>query len=121
MHYHASAINFLAWGTKEWIIIPPKGALYSTVPALQYFEEGFLADGPDSVPDGTQVCQQQAGDIFIVPDNIGHATLNTEITIGTAFEVRYWPTFAGGLDNGMVNFFFQETQRQKRSQHSSWR
>lgn len=41
------------------------------------------------------------------------ATLNTEMTIGTAFEVKYWPTFAGELDTGMVNFFFVENVRRE--------
>ena len=158
MHYHASAINYLSHGTKEWLLIPPASALYSTVPALEYFENGLPATDETVLPPGIQACTQQQGDIFIVPDKVGHvrqrallslfcvacavgeadfrratfdgcevvdvnvrclvwtlaqATLNTEMAIGTAFEVKYWPTFAGELDSGMVNFFFVENVRRE--------
>ena len=74
MHFHPTALNYLAWGTKEWLLLPRTVTKYSTIPALEYFERSFLKSGP--VPEGTQVCTQNAGEIFIVPDDIGHVRLS---------------------------------------------
>ena len=51
------------------------------MPSLEYFETAFptgASNGEgvaqDDIPLGVQACTQQAGDILVVPDNIGHVS-----------------------------------------------
>jgi hypothetical protein len=36
MHYHKDAINFLIYGAKQWYLLPPSEATYSTVPVADF-------------------------------------------------------------------------------------
>ena len=55
--------------------------MQTTLPTLDTNYEG----SPDQVFEFTQY----AGDIVMIPDNWGHATLNLEASIGAAFIFEY--------------------------------
>ena len=40
---HGGAFNALVWGEKHWLLLPPRAAAYSTVPAAAAFAEALSA------------------------------------------------------------------------------
>jgi hypothetical protein len=94
VHWHNSAINFLWYGRKRWVLFEPDEAFYSVKTSLAFFTE----DLPDIRSDKGTVLQaagkrliprefvQEAGDIVLLPDYWGHGTLNLEASVGIAFE-----------------------------------
>jgi len=85
MHYHQIAVNYLAYGTKRWGMLPPSSSYYSMEPSLSYFTgDGYKRDREQLLE-----CTQHADDLFLVPDSWGHVTLNVEATIGVAYEFEY--------------------------------
>mmetsp|Transcript_19810 Transcript_19810/g.33321 ORF Transcript_19810/g.33321 Transcript_19810/m.33321 type:complete len:692 (+) Transcript_19810:81-2156(+) len=86
MHYHGHAVNSLAYGEKQWFLLPPGRARYSKTPSLQYVKalrEQEQSKTGDNLP---LQCTQRAGDLMFVPTLWGHATLNTKQCIGVAHE-----------------------------------
>ena len=88
-HWHGSAINVLAWGTKLWAIYPPFASEYDIKPALDFFSDEVLeistmTNGPRAL-----TCTQYAGDVVLAPYWWGHSTLNAEPTIGVAMEMEF--------------------------------
>lgn len=62
---------------------PPVHAFYSTTPAQRLFVSGGASAGAGGEP--VRVTQR-AGDVLFVPALWGHATLNTQQSIGVAHE-----------------------------------
>eukprot|EP00750_Incisomonas_marina_P008421 INCI15468.1.p1 GENE.INCI15468.1~~INCI15468.1.p1 ORF type:complete len:859 (-),score=137.95 INCI15468.1:123-2699(-) len=94
VHWHNSAVNFLWYGRKRWVLFDPEEAFYSVKSSLHFFNE----DLPDIVNGEGKVFRaadfklhplefvQEAGDIVLLPDYWGHGTLNLETSVGIAFE-----------------------------------
>ena len=80
LHFHEAAVNVLAFGRKDWLLLPPSLAAFSTQPARRLFA------GPP--PPGALRCTQMAGDIVFVPEAWAHATLNTRTSVGHALELQ---------------------------------
>ena len=84
MHYHGDAINFLAWGRKEWFLQPPAAAEYSTAAAVDFVAHelpGLRREGRAPLQ-----CSQAAGDALYVPRGWGHAVLNLNTSVGWVVE-----------------------------------
>ena len=80
-HYHHSAYNALIFGEKRWFLLPPRSAVYSTVPSA----ERVSASEGEARSDALQ-CTQHATDVMLVPDGWAHSTLNMRTSIGFAGE-----------------------------------
>ena len=76
------------------MLFPPAHAYYSTTPALKLFHD---ADAAAAASNSTSAAvdhptmhalrvTQRAGDVLYVPALWGHATLNTQQSIGVAHE-----------------------------------
>ncbi len=106
VHWHNSAVNFLWYGRKRWVLFDPNEAFYSVKSSLTFFQN----DVPDIRAKERKVFTaadfemtplefvQEAGDIMLLPDYWGHGTLNLETTVGIAFEFH-----------SMANKMFQTT------------
>jgi hypothetical protein len=106
VHWHNSAVNFLWYGRKRWVLFDPEQAFYSVKSSLTFFQN----DLPDIRSKERKVFTaaefeltplefvQEAGDIMLLPDYWGHGTLNLETTVGIAFEFH-----------SMANKMFQTT------------
>ena len=84
MHYHGDALNFLAWGRKEWFLQPPAAAEYSTAAAVDFVAHelpGLRREGRAPLQ-----CSQAAGDALYVPRGWGHAVLNLNTSVGWVVE-----------------------------------
>ena len=79
MHFHRDAINVLIQGSKKWQVLPPSRAMYSKMPASEYFATVLR-----NRMEGT--CIQHAGDALFVPAGWSHAVLNLGDVVGAAFE-----------------------------------
>jgi len=93
-HWHGAAWNWLAHGRKRWLLSPPNEAVYSQQhvrPAVERLAASADAFAP-------LVCEQRAGDVLLVPETWGHATVNEEAwSVGWATEVLFDRTFDLGL------------------------
>jgi hypothetical protein len=87
-HYHDPAFNALAYGRKRWFITPPRRAVFSNTPAVEWYRTEFVQSKPDDSA-GRHVleCTQETGDIIFVPYLWSHATINLETSIGLAYEM----------------------------------
>lgn len=67
MHYHGHAVNSLAYGEKQWFLLPPTEAKYSKTPSLQYVKS--LRESERSATDSQLPlqCTQRSGDLMYVP------------------------------------------------------
>jgi len=111
MHFHGPAWNALAFGEKRWFLTPPQHATFSNIPAREWLEhvypkaavaqqagggrsEGAAAEDDEAVdalirsPPLLLECTQRAGDVILVPDKWGHATVNVRESIGVALELQ---------------------------------
>lgn len=89
LHFHGHAFNALAWGTKQWYLLPPTDAVFSKQPALDWARNLALSSAAGShVGHAPPLrCAQRAGDVLYVPALWSHATLNLQQAIGMAWEV----------------------------------
>mmetsp|Transcript_43534 Transcript_43534/g.98397 ORF Transcript_43534/g.98397 Transcript_43534/m.98397 type:complete len:97 (+) Transcript_43534:127-417(+) len=84
MHFHSAAYNLLVYGRKRWFLQPPGHAKFSIRPAHEWVAErlpSLLAANETILQ-----CDQQSGDLFVLPDRWGHLTLNLETSVGFAQE-----------------------------------
>jgi hypothetical protein len=64
----------------------PSAAYYTTLPAAAWLESKY----PSERAKGEVLeCTQRAGDVVYVPRQYGHATLNTQESIGVAQEFEF--------------------------------
>ena len=89
-HWHACAWNMLLHGAKQWVLSPPERASYAQ-------SHVSLALQQNTSKKGSLSCTQRAGDILVVPETWGHATVNSEPSIGWATELQFDRTFDLGL------------------------
>ena len=87
MHFHSAAYNVLFFGTKHWLITPPRWAGISsgTSASWERLARGRL---PPHLP---LKCSQGPGDMLLLPSGWGHATINpvsyTHLTLPTILLV----------------------------------
>jgi len=104
-HWHGAAWNWLVHGRKRWYLWPPEEASYAQAHVTHALGAHALgahtranrstrARGRAPSP---WVCEQRSGEVFIVPELWGHATLNLRPSIGWASEVFFDRAFDDGL------------------------
>jgi len=98
-HCHSGAWNAVVYGEKRWIAWPPgmlnERAVNLTMPAIEFFTDVV----PGLVSEGTHLYEfvQREGEVVILPDQWGHAILNTKPGVGASRqlpEYRYHHDFA---------------------------
>ena len=105
-HWHGDAWNALAFGLKEWTLLPPARAKFSSKGQL-FDVAGPSSHGKESTELKRNVthraigreeksaqlaslkCTQHSGDVFFVPASWGHSTRNIRTSVGIAVEFRY--------------------------------
>ena len=71
-HFHVMAINFLMYGEKQWILLPPISSLHSRTPAKIWWNQDIDMNEKTSMLH----CVQYAGDLLLVPKFWTHSTIN---------------------------------------------
>ena len=105
-HWHGAAWNWLAHGRKRWYLWPPHEATYTQHHVA--FTTGPLSttDRATGEPNGDAeqillgrplVCEQRAGDVLIVPELWGHATVNLRASLGWASEIYFDRSYDSGM------------------------
>ena len=89
-HWHSAAWNWLVHGRKKWLLWPPHEAAYA---------QRHVTASLDALPTPI-VCEQRAGDVLVVPELWGHATLNLEPGLGWATEMRFDRVYDSGITHG---------------------
>lgn len=84
LHYHVAAFNVLFAGEKEWYVTPPYLAARSGIATYKLFDRSGIS------MDHVFRCTQYAGDLVLLPDGWGHATLNHGFGagIGVLYDLR---------------------------------
>ena len=109
-HWHSTAWNWLAHGAKRWLLWPPQRAMYSQRHVSAALAGATASEGADFAADAAASggadlsayanatsaleCKQRSGDVLVVPETWGHATVNTrQWSIGWATELQFDRTF----------------------------
>ena len=81
IHAHGDALNALAYGAKEWSLMPPPNASARQEGAAhgQRLRAGVGAAEP-------MRCVQYGGDVMFVPRNWAHGVRNLQETVGVALS-----------------------------------
>ena len=106
-HWHAASWNWLVHGSKRWFLWPPSEAIYSqahverTVGAqdkdpVRRTKKGKGKRGP---VDKALVCDQRPGEVMVLPETWGHATVNLQRSIGWASEFHFDRSMDDGLSD----------------------
>ena len=72
-HYHNAAYNMLFFGTKKWMLTPPRYSGLSDLDSIDWPDEQAQSQLPAGLP---LRFTQRAGDLVIVPSQWGHSTLS---------------------------------------------
>ena len=86
LHHHTAAYNYLAIGTKRWLLLPPHQQTFSNRPAHMLFRD---VDHVHNLEGVGHFCRQMEGDVLFVPDGWTHATINVETSYGIAEEMSW--------------------------------
>ena len=88
-HYHTDAAAVLLHGKKHWFFTDSAHSILSSTPPVTWTTS--KSSNGASEGDGAHVleCVQGPGDIVVVPNRVGHATLNGEgqVSVGLTFEL----------------------------------
>jgi ankyrin repeat protein len=87
-HFHRSAINALAVGTKLWMIWPPTLAFFNRQHIFTWMTNAFNHLASSNITSITMpmLCIQSAGDAIYIPSDWGHAVINLDDTVAIAVE-----------------------------------
>ena len=93
-HFHRSSWHLLVYGHTRWFLSPPPLAIYAKMTAWEWWLEREErrrrgAEEGEGEREGVMECVQHPGDILIVPDMWGQASINLRETIGIASEFVY--------------------------------
>ena len=100
-HFHGAAYNVLFFGTKHWVLTPPRYAGI-TGEASTEWRTTIKPKMPEGLP---VTCVQGPGDMMVVPPQWGHATINHGFNIGVGdlfCDVRM-SNFTSGSSRGGPN------------------
>ena len=100
-HFHGAAYNVLFFGTKHWVLTPPRYAGI-TGEASTEWRTTIKPKMPEGLP---VTCVQGPGDMMVVPPQWGHATINHGFNIGVGdlfCDVRM-SNFTSGSSRGGSN------------------
>jgi hypothetical protein len=90
-HYHTDAAAVLLHGEKRWFFRDAAHSVLSSTPPGTLATSSRGHDNGDVENDDARVleCIQGPGDVVIVPNRVGHATLNGEgrVSVGLTFEL----------------------------------
>ena len=87
LHYHMTAINLLAYGHKRWRLYPPEATGFAYEPSAGIWSGRPLEAPPGGATTAFLECEQRGGDLLLVPEMWGHATLNlAAVSVGAAIE-----------------------------------
>ena len=95
-HYHTDAASVLLHGKKRWFFREPAKSVLSNKPPGAWKMSADDKDTPghyDGTGSDVLECIQEAGDVVIVPNRVGHATLNIgkdekkRVSVGLTFEL----------------------------------
>jgi len=81
LHFHSSAYNIVFFGTKHWLLTPPRFAGISGAASTTWRDK----HAPRDLPAGAGLpirCAQGPGDMVVVPHHWGHATVNDAFSVG---------------------------------------
>ena len=95
-HYHNPAYNLLFFGTKQWMITPPRYAGLSDLDSIDWPDQGSKEHLPDGLPIRFT---QRAGDLVIVPAQWGHSTLSDggfTLGLGVLWCDQRWMNLSAG-------------------------
>ena len=96
-HYHNAAYNFLFFGTKQWMLTPPRYTGISDLDSLDWPDAPARAALPDGLP---LRFTQRAGDLVIVPAQWGHSTLSDgsfTLGLGVLWCDHRWVNVTAGV------------------------
>ena len=85
-HFHRSSWHLLVYGHTRWLISPPPLAVYTKTTAWEWWRE---KEREGEGEEGYLECVQHPGDILIVPDMWGQASINLRETVGITSEFVY--------------------------------
>jgi len=95
-HYHNGAYNLLFFGTKQWMLTPPRFAGLSDLDSLKWPDERTRSRLPKGLP---IQFTQRAGDLVLVPAQWGHSTLSYggfTLGLGVLWCDQHWMALSGG-------------------------
>ena len=87
-HFHRSSWSLLLYGETRWYLSPPPLAVYTKLTAWDWWLEEHR-ETERTASAGTLECLQQPGDILIIPDMWGQASVNLRESIGITTEFVY--------------------------------
>ena len=88
-HNHGPALNFLIFGSKQWGMLPPGNAIFSSIPPLEVLKMkygGSFFGLEQKVLEGTCYVNQRAGEMMFVPRHFSHQIVNLADSAGIAIE-----------------------------------
>eukprot|EP00041_Stephanoeca_diplocostata_P032435 m.1039151 g.1039151 ORF g.1039151 m.1039151 type:complete len:279 (+) comp24148_c0_seq65:1694-2530(+) len=81
LHFHEDALNMLVYGLKQWTLLPPSDAVYTTRHPMD--ERGSTVGVNRSA---VIACVQHPGELVYVPRLWAHSTVNLAEAVGIAVE-----------------------------------
>ena len=78
-HYHNAAVNALFFGLKHWKVAPPRWAGLTDLDTDAWPDPHAAAYLPRGLP---LRFTQRPGDVVLLPEQWGHATLSDNVTLG---------------------------------------
>lgn len=97
-HFHRHVLNALVYGVKKWFLWPPSEALFDFRHVQDWYTDysSSRAVGGEGERERERVggggvveCVQRPGDVVYVPENWGHAVINTMDSIAVAYEFEW--------------------------------
>eukprot|EP00949_MAST-11_sp_MAST-11-sp1_P005370 g5370.t1 len=84
LHEHAAAVNFLVFGRKAWVLLPPSIYKGRTIRSLEEWMRTDRADVAQPL-----IAVQNEGEALFVPQGWTHATINLQTSIGLAMQLGF--------------------------------